>query len=145
MRQIPQPKLKFLQVFKALEEKTPSNPCHVFDEEAKSFDKRIGSYWKWKEHLLGKTMADRHTWIKTFMSFMTLWKTRVTNEEAFFCKSSSRPMHFSAQFSLVFKQIIFCLLPAKLVLRRTISSHQKHMLDNKCHTHTHVKIVLMGI
>ena len=51
-------------------------------------------------------------------------------------------MHFSAQFSLVFKQIIFCLLPAKLVLRRTpervdnIITPETYARQQMSHTHT---------
>ena len=63
--------------------------------------------------------------------------------KAFFCKSS-RPMHFSTQFSLVFKQMIFCL-NGKLVLR--LRMFQKYHTRNICSikyarqqmSHTHVE------
>ena len=86
----------------------------------------------------------KYNFLQVTLINMTLWKSRVKNEEAFFCKSS-RPMHFSTQFSLVFKQMIFCLngkvsVAAEDVLEidNTIAPETfvaSNMPDNKCHIH----------
>ena len=62
----------------------------------------------------------------------------------FFCESS-RPMHFSTQFSLVFKQMIFCLNGKVSVAVEDVPEIDNiitpetfvvsNMPDNKCHIH----------